>query len=174
MDPPPFFTGGRVPKNMCDFSKKIFFSLFPPFVAQFFLKIFLSKSKNSFKNGFPTGGVSPKICAIFPKKILSFLPAKIFFKNFFCQNRKIPSKMDCPPFFYGVPNNRCDFFQKIFFFVVPASRRRNFFSKFRQAKFSKIFFSKSKNSSIFELPDPKIGGGVGHFGSGRSSTFNPV
>ncbi len=43
--------------------------------------------------------------------------------------------------------------------VLPsASRRPNFFYKSRRAKISKKI-PNLKNSSIFELPDPKIGGG---------------
>jgi hypothetical protein len=62
----------------------------------------------------------------------------------------------------------CDFFQKKF-----VARREIFFSKFWQAKNLK-FFSKQKNSSIFELLDPKLGGGgFGHFGSGRHPIFYP-
>ncbi len=81
MDCPPFFTGGVSPKTCAIFPKKIFFFVspafcrsrllsFPPFVAQkFFFQFFLSKSKNSFKNGFPTlfygGRVLKNMCDFF-------------------------------------------------------------------------------------------------------------
>jgi hypothetical protein len=67
--------------------------------------------------------------------------------------------MDSPPFFTGA-KNMCDFSKK-----NRRSRPRCRKKKVPAGKKKSKKFSKSKNPSIFELPDPKIGG-VRHFGSG--------
>jgi hypothetical protein len=70
--------------------------------------------------------------------------------------------------FYGgrVPKYTCDIFQKKKKIFVPAFCRPKKNSESRQGKkFDFFLFKTEKNSSIFELPDPEIGG-LGHFGSG--------
>jgi hypothetical protein len=66
-------------------------------------------------------------------------------------------------FLRGPSQNACVIFQKKSLFPPPAVQIFPL-SPGRQ-KFE-ILFVKIENSRIFELPDPKIGGGVGHFGSG--------
>ncbi len=64
--------------------------------------------------------------------------------------------MDSPPFFYGggVSPKICVIFQKKKSSFPPFVAKKKILS--HQAKIQKK--SKLKNSSIFELPDPKIGG----------------
>jgi hypothetical protein len=93
-------------------------------------------------------------------RIPSFPPfiAQNFLRKNFPQNQKIPSKMDSLFFTGGVsPKNMCDFPKTISSFP-PFVAQKN--SKYWQAKILKTKFSQNqKNSSIFELLDPKIGGG---------------
>ncbi len=100
------------------------------------------------------------VVPLFCRSLFPLFPpfvAQFFFK-FFCQNRKIPSKMDPPPFFTGgVSPKTCAIFPKKIFFrrsrLPPPPKF--FFSKSQPAKKNpKKILSEVKNSSIFELPDP--------------------
>ncbi len=69
--------------------------------------------------------------------------------------------MDSPSFFTGVCTQKhVIFFQKEFFSLFPPFVAQKKISNSRQAKKWKKKFSKSKNSSVFELL-------VGHFGLGE-------
>ncbi len=73
MNYPPFFYGGRVPENMCEFLKKNVVTSFRiPKKKNFFLKTKLSKFKNSFKNGLPNLIYEGRV----PKKHVWFSPKK--------------------------------------------------------------------------------------------------
>ncbi len=80
------------------------------------------------------------------------------FYQFFVEIEKFFQKW-IPTLFYGgrVPKKVCDFSKKKISSLPPPEAKKNFLSPSRQ-NFQKKNFSKSKNSSIFELPDPKIGG----------------
>ncbi len=76
--------------------------------------------------------------------------------------------MDSPPLFMGVvsPKNMCDFSKKNSLFPPPTAQ--NFFQV--PAGKKKI----EKNQHTWTPRPQNWGGGVGHFGSGWSSTFTPV
>jgi hypothetical protein len=76
------------------------------------------------------------------------------------------------PFYGGhIPKkNMCDFSKKKLFPPFAAQKKN---SKSRLAKFEKKKILKLKNSSVFELPNPKIGGGRSHQ-FGPKFNFYPV
>ncbi len=88
----------------------------------------------------------------FHRSVVSRLPSPSKIRKKILEiKKKNPSKMDSHPFYGGVPKKHVRFFKKKI--VVPASQKKILFcnAKIREKKFVKI--------SIFELPDPKIGGG---------------
>ncbi len=140
------------------------FPLFPPFVAQIFSNFFLPKSKNSFKNEFPTlfyRGRFPKNMCDFSKFFFPLLPpfvAQNFFENiFFVKIEKFLQKWIPHPFIQGAcPQKTCAIFQKkkkkkAFFprRSRPPPPKIFFLSPGEQKKIENFFLSKSKNASIF-------------------------
>ncbi len=85
--------------------------------------------------------------------------------------KKNPSKMNSPTLLWGrgrVPKKLCDISKKIRCSRLSSPKT---FSKSRQAKFQKKNLKIKKLQHIWTPRPQNRGGGVGHFGSGRRSTF---
>ena len=163
------------PRSVVPSFCRALFPLFPPFVFQFFYQIFWSKSKNSFKNEFPTlycGGRVPKNMCDFSKKKFFFVvpafcrsrllsPKNFFFRKIFFVKIENSFKNGFPTLFYRgrVPKNMCDFSKKKYFFssFPPLAAGKKNFSKSRQAKkIRKKFFSQNqKFPAYLNSPTPK-------------------